>query len=173
MGIVFPNSSIETVSQGASSVMNFSAPFRNNPVQANYPAWYVKVNTGKILTGTTINWNITVFDNSNDFTATTFTAPIAGYYWAHVWLMSENDGTNTNDYYSLRKNNNNSSFDSVLRVYSTSGSAHHKQWPGGRTFYLDVGDNLRVYVDRMDDSNGGLYANSDRYTAFSGCYLGA
>jgi hypothetical protein len=97
-----------------------------------------------------------------------YTAPISGTYWFYVWMMDSNSGSNTNDYYSIRKNNSNSATD-VLRVYSTGASSHHHQWPGGTLFDMNAGDNVRVYVDRIDV---GFYGNDHKYTMFQGCYLG-
>lgn len=140
-----------------------------NAASTNLPAFYVKTNQGIMPSGTTVTWGTTVFDNGNDMGSQLFTAPRDGIYFFYCWLMSENDGSNINDYFSIRKNNSNSGYTNTKRNYSTSTTAHHKQWSGGTTFSLSSGDNVRVVIDRMDN---GMYANSTSYTAFCGCYLG-
>lgn len=158
------NGSITT----SGSLIQFDDYWRN-AASANLPAFYVKTNQGKMNAGTTVTWGTTVFDNGNDMGSQLFTAPRDGIYFFYCWMMSENDGSNINDYYSIRKNNSSSNYTDVLGVYSTSTTNHHKQWSGGTTFSLSSGDNVRVVIDRMDN---GMYASSTAYNAFCGCYLG-
>lgn len=166
MAINFPNTSID--SNG--SRLRVNGYFRSE--NATVPAFMARLDQNTPITtgnGRPMTWDQQTYDDGNNFDGQLFTAPLDGVYFFYVWLMDENDGSNTNDYYTIRRNNNNSNFNSVLRVYSSGRSNHHHQWPGGTIFELAEGDNVRVYLDRSDV---GMYGNDHHYTLFCGCYLG-
>jgi hypothetical protein len=98
-----------------------------------------------------------------------FTAPITGDYFFHILLMSANDASYENKYYSLCRNGVNGSDASYTqRCYSTNFGAYHKNWPGFTLFRLVAGDTVGVYPISV-----GLYMNSTYYTRFSGCLVSA
>lgn len=168
MALLFSNTSVES----NSSRLQFNGYFRSQ--NATVPAFLVQNDQNSNITtsnGRPIVWDQVIYNDGgwDSVGKQLFTAPISGVYWFYVWAMSENDGPNVNDYYTIRKNNSNSTWQNVLRVYSTGNSSHHHQWPGGTIFKLNAGDNVRVYVDRMDV---GLYGKDHHYTMFQGCYLG-
>lgn len=165
MAILFPNTTIDTNVDR----LRINSYFRSS--DTTVPAFWVRTDYNSPITtsnGRPINWTYEVFDNGNNMGSQYFTAPIDGTYFFYVWLMDENDGANTNDYYRISRNGASGGFDAMIG-YSTGQTTHHYQWPTGSLFQLNEGDNVSVYVYRMDT---GLYGNSAMYTSFCGCYLG-
>ena len=171
MPINFPNTSISTTSVDSQNRLTFNGYFRSD--NATVPAFLVQNDINADLTtgnSRPVTWNQVVY-NDGGWDASgqqLYTAPRAGMYFFYVWMMDDNQ-VNENDYYTIRRNNSNSAWTGVLRVYSTGNSNHHHQWPGGTIFNMSQGDNVRVYIDRTDR---GFYGNDHHYTMFSGCYLG-
>lgn len=168
MALNFPSTSIESNGDD----LRINGYFRS--ANATVPAFLVQNDQNTPITtgnGRPVTWNQVVYNDGgwDDSGQQLYTAPITGTYFFYVWMMDENDGSNTNDYYSIRKNNSSSGWTNVLRVYSSGRSSHHHQWPGGTIFELNAGDNVRVYIDRTDS---GFYGNDHHYTMFQGCYLG-
>ena len=162
MALKFPNTAVIT---NADNNIEFEGYLRTAP--AIVPAFKVMNDINANITtanGRPIQWAYTAFDIGDNVTATTFTAPLDGLYWINVWLMDDNDGNNTNDYYAIRLNG-------VYKQlgYSSGRSAHHYQWDVGTILEVAEGDEIDIYVDRMDT---GLYGQSQLYSQWSCCYVG-
>ena len=165
MAILFPTASITTTGND----ITMSHRVRNAPNTT--PAFCAKIDINANLTtanGQPVMWTNKVFDNGNNFTSPNYVVPVDGLYFFYVWLMDDNDGSNTNDYYTIRKNGA-TGYPNGMRGYSTGNSNHHYQWPTGALFSCSEGDNVQVFIDRMDT---GMYADSTVYTCFCGFYVG-
>jgi len=168
MALKFPNTAIQT---NANTEMEFDGFLRTDT--AIVPAFKIMNDINANITtanGRPIVWGFTDFDIGNNATTTTFTAPLDGLYWMNVWMMDDNDGNNTNDYWNVRINGvvggsaNNSWYG-----YSSGRTAHHYQWDAGGIVELAEGDTVDIYVVRVDT---GFYGTSVLYEQWSCCYVG-
>ena len=164
-GITLPDNGSLSTSVAGAMVID-SAGIVTKPLQ---PAFNVTSNTNQInISGTqTVLFQTEVFDQNNDFSGNTFTAPVTGKYFLNTILRLDNLDS-ASSYYRLYMQTSNEIYKTIWTMSRMSGDLTY--WTLQNTVFADMDAGDTVYITTQQ-SGGSPQADISGGQAYFQGYL--
>ena len=161
-GITLPDNGSLSTSVAGAMVID-SAGIVTTPNQPAFSA-HATSTQSNIGTSATVAFGTEDFDQNNDFTANTFTAPVTGRYFLNAVLRLDNLDSNAN-YYRLYIKTSNTTYFTIWSMLRMSGDITY--WTLQNTAFadMDAGDTAHVEIHQ---SAGNAQTDIDNQAYFQG-----